>query len=37
MIGRSIILVITSMGGLLAGAAVVHNVMKPDLTLPKVD
>ena len=37
MIGRAIVLVFTSMAGLMTGASVVHTVMKPDLTLPKVD
>lgn len=37
MIGRVVVLVFTSMTGLIVGATVVHNVMKPDLTLPKVD
>jgi hypothetical protein len=35
MIGRTVVLLGVSMAGLLSGASVVHQIMKPDLTLPK--
>jgi hypothetical protein len=35
MLGRTVVLLGVSMAGLLSGASVIHQIMKPDLTLPK--
>jgi hypothetical protein len=37
MYARVALLFVTSVVGLLSGAAVVHAVMKPDLTLPDLN
>lgn len=34
---RVVVLYVSAVAGLLAGASVVHAVMKPDLTLPSVE